>query len=88
MAVFFSTFAQICGIWCKTFDKSDNMWYVVEKKRRMLMVKRKKIEYKSIRAKNSTHEQLVRISEETKIPILSLIEIAVPLLKEKYGIKE
>lgn len=52
------------------------------------MAKRKKIEYKSIRAKNSTHEQLMKISEETKIPILALIEIAVPLLKEKYGIKE
>ena len=52
------------------------------------MAKRKKIEYKSIRAKNSTHEQLTRTSEETKIPILALIEIAVPLLKEKYGIKE
>lgn len=52
------------------------------------MAKRKKIEYKSIRAKNSTHEQLVKISEETKIPILALIEIAVPMLKEKYGIKE
>ena len=52
------------------------------------MAKRKKIEYKSIRAKTSTHEQLVRISEETKIPILALIEIAVPMLKEKYGIKE
>lgn len=52
------------------------------------MAKRKKIEYKSIRAKTSTHEQLMRISEETKIPILALIEIAVPLLKEKYGIKE
>ena len=64
------------------------MWYIVEKKRRKCMAKIKKIEYKSIRAKNSTHEQLTRISEETKIPILALIEIAVPLLKEKYGIKE
>ncbi len=64
------------------------MWYIVENKRRKCMAKRKKIEYKSIRAKNSTHEQLTRISEETKIPILALIEIAVPLLKEKYGIKE
>ena len=44
--------------------------------------------YKSIQAKTSTHEQLVKISEETKIPILALIEIAVPMLKEKYGIKE
>ena len=64
------------------------MWYIVEKKRIQIMAKRKKIEYKSIRAKNSTHEQLTKISEETKIPILALIEIAVPLLKEKYGIKE
>lgn len=52
------------------------------------MAKKKKIEYKSIRARTSTHEQLMRISGETKIPILSLIELAVPLLKEKYGIKE
>lgn len=52
------------------------------------MARKKKIEYKSIRAKSSTHGQLVIISEETKIPILALIEIAVPLLKEKYGIKE
>lgn len=52
------------------------------------MAKRKKIGYKSIQAKTSTHEQLVRISEETRIPILALVEIAVPLLKEKYGIKE
>lgn len=58
------------------------------KEKERMMAKRKKIEYKSIRAKNSTHEQLTRISEETKIPILALIEIAVPLLKEKYGIKE
>ena len=68
------TKATICGILWKEKEKT--------------MAKRKKIEYKSIRAKNSTHEQLVRISEETKIPILALIEIAVPMLKEKYGIKE
>ena len=68
------TKATICGI----------LWKEKEK----MMAKRKKIEYKSIRAKTSTHEQLVKISEETKIPILALIEIAVPLLKEKYGIKE
>ncbi len=52
------------------------------------MAKKKKINYKSIQAKTSTHEQLVKISEETKIPLLALIEIAVPMLKEKYGIKE
>ncbi len=52
------------------------------------MAKRKKISYKSIQAKADTHEQLVKISEETRIPILALIEIAIPLLKEKYDIKE
>lgn len=60
----------------------------LEKERRKIMARRKKIEYKSIRVKSSTHEQLTKINGETKIPILSLIEIAVPLLKEKYGIKE
>ena len=61
--------------------------YGIEKERKV-MAKKKKIGYKSIQAKTSTHEQLVKISEETKIPILALIEIAVPMLKEKYGIKE
>ena len=61
--------------------------YGIEKGRKA-MAKKKKIGYKSIQAKTSTHEQLVKISEETKIPLLALIEIAVPLLKEKYGIKE
>lgn len=65
-----------------------NVVYYSREKEREVMAKKKKIGYKSIQAKTSTHEQLVRISEETKIPILALIEIAVPMLKEKYGIKE
>ena len=30
----FSTLAQVCVIQYKTFDKSGDMWYIVEKKRR------------------------------------------------------
>lgn len=52
------------------------------------MARKKKQIYKSVKISTEVHTELVKVSEQTDIPILALVKIAVPLLKEKYGIKE
>lgn len=41
---------------------------------------------KPTRIDKDVHEELKKIKEKTGVPIVKLIEFAIPLLKEKYGI--
>ena len=52
------------------------------------MAKKRKKVYKTIQATDKTQEELRNIRAITRIPMSALVEIAIPMLKEKYGIEE
>lgn len=52
------------------------------------MARKKKVRYKSININEETHTKLAKISAITRIPLLALVDFAIPMLKEKFGIKE
>lgn len=42
----------------------------------------------SVRIYDEDYEELKKIKDKTKVPVVSLIHIAIPMLKKKYRIKE
>ena len=44
--------------------------------------------YKTIRISVEDYNELVKVYSKTKVPLVSLIGFAVPILKRKYRIKE
>lgn len=44
--------------------------------------------YKTVRITTEDYNELLRVSNKTKVPLVSLIGFAVPMLKRKYRIKE
>lgn len=52
------------------------------------MARKKKVRCKSININEETHTELAKISAVTRIQLLALVDFAIPMLKEKFGIKK
>lgn len=44
--------------------------------------------YKTIRVTTEDYNELLKVSNKTKVPLVGLVGFAVPMLKRKYRIKE
>lgn len=44
--------------------------------------------YKTIRVSVDDYNELLRVSEKSRVPLVGLISLSVPMLKRKYRIKD
>lgn len=44
--------------------------------------------YKTVRISASDYNELLKVSNKSKVPLVSLIGFCIPMLKRKYRIKE